>query len=476
MSAPTAHAWRRRVSDYHSGVSADERAAVEAHLAECAECRLALAAYRRLYTLARSPLRLGDSGAGALAEYRPMLLEETMLTTDPDTRSAPPWRRPPTRLTALGAIAAVLVLAILAAALFTHFRGPAPVTPRPTPTATVPPLTWRQATLPSGYALPGLNAPDNGFAVSPADGQRAWACAPIANQPGAFTLWATRDGATTWQQVSTLTAQAPETPQRCILTTDQYDSHTLVAELSWGSFQIAPRWVSLLSTDDGATWQALPGQLGVDALATNNGTRYAVVHDSTNDSDHGRLVTITSAGGALSLHPTGLPALAANTYIFHLWMRPPDPVMFVADSPTGFWRSDDAGAHWTALTTTPSGAILFGRWIAARHSWLFCTPSTDAMQCSDDGGQSWPLRLAQGIARGCIVGDITADGALLAACADNPNAEQFGSFTLTRVVPGTLASRQIGTVASPAFLLTATGQIWGFDPSRATVYVATLAG
>ena len=53
------HAWQRRVSDFHSGgVSAAERAAVEAHLVTCAECREALAMYRRFYTLLRSPLQL----------------------------------------------------------------------------------------------------------------------------------------------------------------------------------------------------------------------------------------------------------------------------------------------------------------------------------------------------------------------------------------------------------------------------------
>jgi hypothetical protein len=162
MSAATTHAWLRRVSDYHSGsVSATERAAVEAHLAECAECRLALAAYRRLYTLARSPLRLGDGGAGALTEYRPMMLEETMTTTDTDTRRAPPWRRPPTRLTALGAIAAVPVIAILAAALFARFRSPTqPVTPRPTPTATpaLDPQSQAYVTLLRTYYLPVVSA------------------------------------------------------------------------------------------------------------------------------------------------------------------------------------------------------------------------------------------------------------------------------------------------------------------------------
>jgi anti-sigma factor RsiW len=48
MSTTLHRAWRRRVSDFHGGDgSAAERAAVEDHLATCAECRDALEAYRR---------------------------------------------------------------------------------------------------------------------------------------------------------------------------------------------------------------------------------------------------------------------------------------------------------------------------------------------------------------------------------------------------------------------------------------------
>jgi anti-sigma factor RsiW len=81
MKDASTHAWLRRVSDYHSGgVSATERAAVEAHLAECVECQQALAVYRRFSTLARSPLRLGDGGTGALTEYRLFTQEKFMST------------------------------------------------------------------------------------------------------------------------------------------------------------------------------------------------------------------------------------------------------------------------------------------------------------------------------------------------------------------------------------------------------------
>jgi streptogramin lyase len=162
MTTATPHAWLRRVSDYHSGgVSTSERAAVEAHLSTCAECRLALAAYRRLYTLARSPLRLDDGGEGPLMEYQPLLLEETMLTTDRDTRNTATRTSRRTALTALGAIAAVLLIALLAGTLFTYFQGRShPVAP-PHPRATK--YQTREFRLPTANSNPrGITAGPDG--------------------------------------------------------------------------------------------------------------------------------------------------------------------------------------------------------------------------------------------------------------------------------------------------------------------------
>jgi streptogramin lyase len=169
MKSLVTHPWLRRVSDYHSGgVSAAERAAVEAHLAECAECQRALAAYQRFYILAHSPLRLGDSEAAAFAEYRPegglAILEETVITSDSDrnTWSTTTTRlgRPRAALTTFGAIAAVLVLALLAASLFAYFgsphQGPAG---KPTPTPAALRITE--------YPLPTANSWPTGITRGP---------------------------------------------------------------------------------------------------------------------------------------------------------------------------------------------------------------------------------------------------------------------------------------------------------------------
>jgi anti-sigma factor RsiW len=129
------HAWQRRVSDYHSGgVSAAERATVEAHLVTCPECQEALAMYRRFYTLLRSPLQLdsfplhlqfGPEGAGSVdGATVPGTPPRSLIAPHrrPDSSSSPGTpgapgglpRRPSGRVTAAAAIAALLVIALLA--------------------------------------------------------------------------------------------------------------------------------------------------------------------------------------------------------------------------------------------------------------------------------------------------------------------------------------------------------------------------
>ena len=144
MTAST-HAWLRRLSDYHSGgVSDDERAAIEAHLATCAECREALAMYRRFYTLLRSPLRLDA--------MNPHFDEPTMPMTTM-RRPAPPAREPRTPLgrnrRALGGLAAGLAAALIIAgfAALVAPRLRTPVASRtPTPLASATAQATAQAT------------------------------------------------------------------------------------------------------------------------------------------------------------------------------------------------------------------------------------------------------------------------------------------------------------------------------------------
>jgi hypothetical protein len=370
-------------------------------------------------------------------------------------------------------VIALAALALLAGCA--QSGGARPAAANHQATATPTPLTWRQAALPEGYTPPGPANHFSGFDISPADGRTAWACAPNASTPGRFTLWATHDAAMTWRQVGTLAAQTPEAPQWCTLGADEYDPRTLVAQLGWGVFQITPHYVSLLSADGGAHWWQLPSQVNVGTTATTNGLIYAVANDLSNPSDYGKVVTITTSGGTPSIRATNYRQASAQSFIRGLWMHPPDPAIFVSAGEGDFQRSDDGGAHWSALTTPQNGAVEQGRWLEASHRWLFCAPFV--LQCSSDGGQSWQAVTIGGDDRGCTpeAGGMAADGSLLVGCPGGNNPAQPGWYALLRLAPGATTWRQIGSVPDFHFTVTATGQIWAFAPGGGAPYVATLA-
>lgn len=158
MSAPT-HAWLQRLSDYHSGtVSEAERIAVEAHLAECAECQEALATYRRFYLLLRSPLQLGEPSARFDETTMPLT------TRSPESRARTPIRPPrgphsPRRRALAGlaaGLAAALIIAGFVALIGTHLRPPTVAgtpSPRVTPSAQ-PSMTPQPSPTPSPFGTP----------------------------------------------------------------------------------------------------------------------------------------------------------------------------------------------------------------------------------------------------------------------------------------------------------------------------------
>lgn len=131
------------------GLTAEERASLQEHLARCAWCQNRLAtldvvdaALRRHY--ASVPAAPAGSGSRS-ARTRPALTLEDIMKADQRETTTPPREASPAprafslarkrRLAALGAVAAVLVLTVLAASLFAYFgSSPSAVpTPRPTP-------------------------------------------------------------------------------------------------------------------------------------------------------------------------------------------------------------------------------------------------------------------------------------------------------------------------------------------------------
>jgi hypothetical protein len=120
-------------------LDAEEAAAVGAHAAACISCGPLLAEYGAL----RDALRRGDLERSPHAVFCPPTVEKIMATKEPSASPTPiyPPERRPNRGALLGALAAVLVVALLAGAIFAT-RGPAGVLgggATPTPRATVAP-------------------------------------------------------------------------------------------------------------------------------------------------------------------------------------------------------------------------------------------------------------------------------------------------------------------------------------------------
>src|SRR5690242_726957 len=132
------HPWLERVSAYHSGdLDEAERAVVEAHLRDCAECQEALRMYRRFYSLARSPLRLGPPSPG-FDEQTTIISTPSGSDRDASGGRLPGGpRRPPTIGLVAAALAAVIVVGGFVGLL--GARGLIGPTHGATPTATTKP-------------------------------------------------------------------------------------------------------------------------------------------------------------------------------------------------------------------------------------------------------------------------------------------------------------------------------------------------
>lgn len=180
-------------------LEADEAAVVHEHLATCAYCQLQLHEYQRLR---EDVLRLllgseeisghahssqgsqgaqralnGATGSPALDRPAYFTLADIMHASVEQPPEVDEWRqapRPPAAhrerrlLTSLGAIAAVLVLAVLTAAIFSSFLGSRSPATGPTPTATI-----QRPFVPYSAAAPGL---------------------PCDTNPQASTLWSEDQG------------------------------------------------------------------------------------------------------------------------------------------------------------------------------------------------------------------------------------------------------------------------------------------
>src|SRR5262249_47206109 len=123
-------------------LDAEETRSTREHVATCAWCQRQLRDYDRLRDALRRLEAFDDLG---LSGYRALTRDEILqapdqapsapLTPLPPPRAQPPLRRPAGRLTSLAAVAAVLLVTLLAGAIFLQF-GRTSGGPHPTPTPT----------------------------------------------------------------------------------------------------------------------------------------------------------------------------------------------------------------------------------------------------------------------------------------------------------------------------------------------------
>jgi hypothetical protein len=376
MNGASTHTWLRRVSDYHSGgVSATERAAVEAHLAGCAECRQALATYRRFYTLARSPLQLGDSGDGPLTDYRALTHEDAMIAndSDQDITGSTTRRRPRVPLTALGTIAAILVITILAGAPFLAPQVSLLLTAAPTRTPTPGQFTTGAFELVPLATLPNSRP---WLMPSPRDGATAYTCAspPQPAPTGAESpLWVTHNAGQTWSRV----ALPAGSNTGCDVEPAFDGSHRVAISI----FTDAPKQNAqacadtrfYLSDDDGATWRsiALTSLAPLPPSISQGGDCFMVVSarhlfldivvNLTGGQSQSIFERSDDDGGTWQRADHGLEALHVAPLQQAPWFALPldatGETLVTTDGPpvdgsahTDLWITRDVGAHWQRIT------------------------------------------------------------------------------------------------------------------------------
>ncbi len=158
------------------------------------------------------------------------------------------------------------------------------------------------------------------------------------------------------------------------------------------------------SADGGRTWRRLPmrglpkhglGRIGVAVAPDTQGPRlYAVVdvaHQTggANSSAHGSGVYRSDDGGVnwrLVDSDERLPG--RGWYFGHIYVDPKDPnVVYIPN--TALYRSDDGGAHFTAIKGSPDGDDYHSLWIDPENPKDMIVGVDQGAAVSIDGGQHW---------------------------------------------------------------------------------------
>jgi hypothetical protein len=313
-------------------------------------------------------------------------------------------------VSAIGAVAAVVLIAVSFLTLFSTVRPPgAPsdiFTRQASATATpslAPSLDWRAGSLPVDFATQPQQPT---LVVAPSDGRIAYTCLLTPVSGGTRpAIWRTDDRAATWTRVGALPITRSDLLS-CTLLLDEGGPAIAVASVSYGAFYAgAPDHIAHFATyDRGATWAPVADVEGTyyHKLITRQKIKFALRDIAPRDRpDDSRLAT--SVDNMQSWQRIDKPLLARGLVVSDFWLddvtgelvamvRPKNSGNF----PLQFWRSTDQGATWTLIGDQEADlGVASGGFARPTGSWSLCaiTPVDIAapltVRCTADGGQTW---------------------------------------------------------------------------------------
>jgi hypothetical protein len=286
-------------------------------------------------------------------------------------------------LSAIGAVAAVVLIAVSFLTLFSTVRPPGAPTDiftrqaSATPTAK-PSLDWRAGSLPADFAT----QPQQPYiSVEPNDGRIAYTCLLTPVTGGTRpAIWRTDDRAANWTRVGALPITRADLLS-CTLTLDEGEPVIAVASVSYGAFYHgAPDHVTHFVTfDRGATWTPISEVDGAyyEKLVTWQKIRFVLRNIDLRDQPEQDLRLTTSVDNMQSWQRIDTPLRTRGLHVNNFWLDGATGALVVmagsATSGIQFWRSTNQGATWTLLSTLPDTLGAYdGGFARQTGNWSFC--------------------------------------------------------------------------------------------------------
>ena len=311
-------------------------------------------------------------------------------------------------VSAIGAVAAVVLIAVSFLTLFSTVRPPgAPsdiFTRQASATATAKPsLDWRAGSLPADFVTQPQQPV---ISVAPSDGRVAYMCLLTPVSGGTRpAIWRTEDRAATWTRVGALPITQSDL-LNCALTLDEGEPAIAVASVIYGDPTARPpadigHNFLFATYDSGRNWEPLAdtGATSYQKLITWQKTRFAL-RDTAPLVKPDDLRLTTSVDNMASWQDIDTPLVAHGLRVSDFWLDDATGALVAMVAPANFgnvplqfWRSTNQGANWTMIADQQANlGVYVGGF--SRGAWRLCMtldsdPAPFTVRCTTDGGQTW---------------------------------------------------------------------------------------